>query len=412
MLTLPRSRLFWSVSLGHFTNDTFMSMGVVLLTFLSVSIIPMSNTEIGFAVSAQQLAGALSQPFFGILADRTGGRRYGAGGVAWVVTMFMSALLLAVLTHQYFLMLIPFVLQGFGSGAFHPVGALHAAESSKNRAASNTSYFFLAGQFGLALGPALIGALLDAANRDSLALFTGSLGLPGQVTFQANVLPIFWLSLAAIPAVFMMTTTIPVRTPAPRAAKTKTAAESGLSLRMRIMPFVILGVMVIIRGLAQPGSVNFIPALFQAKGWSPSEYGIITSLFWLASGITGVIFGSLADKYDRRIITMVSMVLSAPAFFLLPTTDGIVALLLAIAAGGLSGGSHSLLIVLAQEMLPTGKGFASGSMLGFIFASGAVGSLIIGRLADSIGLTTTFQWVAIAAAVSGVLSLLLPKKSP
>jgi FSR family fosmidomycin resistance protein-like MFS transporter len=230
------------------------------------------------------------------------------------------------------------------------------------------------------------------------------------VTFQANVLPIFWLALAAIPAVFMMTTTIPVRTPAPRAAKTK-APHAGISIRLRVMPFVILGVMVIIRGLAQPGSVNFIPALFQAKGWSPSEYGIITSLFWLASGIAGVIFGTLADKYDRRTITMVSMVLSAPAFFLLPATDGVIALLLAVAAGGLSGGSHSLLIVLAQEMLPAGKGFASGSMLGFIFASGAIGSLIIGKVADSIGLTTTFQLVAIAAAVSGVFSLLLPKQN-
>lgn len=410
MLTLPRSRLFWSVSLGHFTNDTFMSMGVVLLTFLSVSIIPMTNTEIGFAVSAQQLAGALSQPFFGILADRTGGRRYGAGGVAWVVTMFMSALLLAVLTRSYFLMLIPFVLQGLGSGAFHPVGALHAAESNQNRAASSTSYFFLAGQFGLALGPALIGALLDAANRDSLALFTAGIGLPGRVSLQANVFPIFWLAAAAIPAVFMMTTSIPIRTPAPRVPKTKTAGATSPA-RINILPFVILGVMVIIRGLAQPGSVNFIPSLFQAKGWSPSEYGIITSLFWLASGVAGVIFGSLADKYDRRTITMVSMVLSAPAFFLLPATDGLIAMLLAVAAGGLSGGSHSLLIVLAQEMMPAGKGFASGSMLGFIFASGAIGSLVIGKLADSIGLATTFQLVAVAAAVSGVMSLLLPKKS-
>lgn len=410
MLSLPRSRLFWSVSLGHFTNDTFMSMGVVLLTFLSASVIPMTNTEIGFAVSAQQLAGALSQPFFGILADRTGGRRYGAGGVAWVVTMFMTALFLAVTTRQYFLMLIPFVLQGVGSGAFHPVGALHAAESSKHRAASSTSYFFLAGQFGLALGPALIGAILDAANRDNLALFTTSLGLPGQGAFRAHVLPIFWLSLAALPAVFMMTSAIPVRIPAPRTTKSKEGSPE-ISVRLRLMPFVILGVMVIIRGLAQPGSVNFIPALFQAKGWSPSEYGVITSLFWLASGVAGVIFGTLADQYDRRTITMVSMVLSAPAFFLLPAADGIIALLLAVAAGGLSGGSHSLLIVLAQEMLPAGKGFASGSMLGFIFASGAVGSLIIGKVADGIGLTTTFQLVAIAAAVSGVLSLLLPKKS-
>src|SRR3989304_2128091 len=70
---IPRQRLFWAVGLGHFTNDTFVSMGPVLLAFLSVSALPMTNTQIGFAVSTGQMIGALSQPFFGLLADRSGG---------------------------------------------------------------------------------------------------------------------------------------------------------------------------------------------------------------------------------------------------------------------------------------------------------------------------------------------------
>ena len=108
---------------------------------------------------------------------------------------------------------------------------------------------------------------------------------------------------------------------------------------------------------------------------------------------------------------MSTMVLAAPAFFLLPITDGIVAFGLAIMAGGFVGGAHSIIVVLAQDLIPAGKGFASGSILGFIFATGALGSLIIGSLSDSIGLGTTFQIVAFASAASGIMALLIPRGS-
>jgi MFS transporter, FSR family, fosmidomycin resistance protein len=408
MVELPRKSAFFSVSLGHFTNDTFMSMGVVMLTFLSAHLIPMSNTQIGFAVSAQQLTGAISQPFFGLRADKTGGRSLGARGVAWVVGMFMLTILLALVTRSYVLLLIPFVLQGFGSGAFHPVGSLHAAEADRTRTATNMSYFFLAGQMGLAFGPALIGLLLDVTNTDAMTPFVTPLGLPDMLAFRTQWLPVFLLTFAALPGIFLMSFYIPVR--AAVLASDEKAKNSAFD--WRTLPFkamAIMGIMVTIRGLAQPGSVNFIPALFQEKGWTPAEYGLLTSSFWLAMGISGVVFGYLADQYDRRWIVFITMVLSAPAFFLLPVTDGVLAFVLTLAAGGLSGATHSLIVVLAQEMMPHGKGFASGAILGFIFATGAVGSLIIGSVSDQIGLGPTFQLVAVAAVISGVLGLLLPK---
>ena len=108
---------------------------------------------------------------------------------------------------------------------------------------------------------------------------------------------------------------------------------------------------------------------------------------------------------------MLSMLSSAPAFYLLPAFDGPIAFLFAIAAGGLSGGAHSLIVVMAQDLIPMRKGFASGAILGFIFGTGAIGTLIIGAVSDYIGLGTTFQIVAVIIAVAGVLSMLLPRQS-
>jgi len=407
---IPRKRTFWAVGLGHMSNDIFMSMGIVMLTFLSTSVLPMTNTEIGFAVSAKQIVGAVSQPFFGRHADRYGGRWVGTIGLISVVVMFMLSLFLAITTQNYIAMLIPFTLQGLGSGALHPVGSLHAAETDPDRSATNVSYFFLMGQTGLAIGPVLLGVLLDATNFDPLRIYTDLIHLPPLTAFQANFNSIYFLSFLAIPAVILMATSIPIRRPAIESNDAENTNTSTDRLAFPIKAGVILGLLVILRGLAQPGSVNFIPVLFQEKGWSPAEYGLITSFFWIASGISGVVFGNFADKYDRRYVMLVSMVISAPMFFLLPSLDGTLAFIVAILAGGFSGGAHSIIVVLAQGLIPKSKGFASGAILGFIFGTGAFGSLIIGNISDSIGLATTFQLVAIAITIAGFMALALPKQ--
>ncbi len=409
---IPRKRKFWSVAVGHMTNDIFMAAGTVLLTFISATILPMSNTQIGIALSTKNLVGAVTQPFFGLRADKTGGRWIGAGGLAFVVINFVLALAIAIITQNYWLMLIPFVLQGVGSGAVHPVGALQAVESDKDRAASSTAYFFLMGQVGLALGPTLMGLMLDGANVGSLIPFADWLGFPAPTSFNPNFSPIFLLGFLAIPAIIFMFTGIPKTRTQPEVTVT-TDAPSDKKKPARIQswtPFMVIGIMVMLRGLAQPGSVDFIPLLFQQKGWSPAEYGAITSSFWIASAIAGVVFGDLADRYDRRLVVMASLVLSAPAFFFLPILDGGLAFVLAIIAGGLSGGSHSIIVVLAQELVPDSKGFASGAILGFIFGTGALGALAIGVVSDAIGLATTFQFVAVAIFIAGFLGLLLPKR--
>ncbi len=405
-----KNRLFWAVGFGHLTNDIFASMGPVILAFLSASILPMSNTQIGLAVSLAQMAGAITQPGFGWLADKSGGRWIGSLGLAFHVAMFTLAIALAAITRQYWLMFFPFVIAAVGSGALHPVGSLHAAEADKERSGTNVAIFFMMGQIGLALGPTIAGVLLDTANPNLIGRFGELASLP-YFGYQDNVLPILLMALISLPGIFLMITSIPATREQPRQdpAKAKTSDLNGAS-NFPLMAFLILGAMVILRGLGQPGSVAFIPVLFEQKGWDPSAYGAITSSFWIASAISGVAFGRLADHYDRRKVMMWSMLASAPAFFLLPAFDGAFAFVLAIAAGGLSGGSHSIIVVLAQDLIPMRKGFASGAILGFIFGTGAIGSFIIGAVSDQIGLTTTFQIVAFLIAAAGILALFLPRQ--
>lgn len=407
----PKQRLLWSVCIGHLTNDVFTSMAPVVLTFLAAGMLPMSNAQIGLAVSLSQLFGALTQPFFGILADRSGGRWIGSLGLAFHVCQFTLAILLAASTRQYWLMLLPLVIATVGSGALHPVGALHAAEAAPSRSAFNMAIFFLMGQTGLALGPAIAGILLDQANPDLLGTLGETVGA-SYFGIQDNLMPIIVLGLAALPGVLLMATSIPKRQEHHQERKQREDdPANGKSQHFPVLAFIILGLIVVLRGLGQQGSVSFVPVLFEQKGWNPAAYGTITTAYWIASAVSGLVFGRLADRFDRRKVMMWSMLSSAPAFFLLPAYEGPVAFLLAIAAGGLSGGAHSLIVVMAQDLIPMRKGFASGAILGFIFGTGAIGTLIIGAVSDYIGLATTFQIVALIIAIAGLLSMLLPRQT-
>lgn len=434
MLKLPRQPILWAVSLGHMTNDMFMSMGPVLLVFISATIMPISAAQIGVMISARQVVGAISQPYFGYLSDRSGGRLLGAGGVFWTVTMLSLSLALAF-SGEFWLMAIPFAMSALGSGAFHPVGAMYAADSDKLNAASNTAIFFLFGQVGLALGPAIAGILLNNAASNGIFDFVTeqatvpvsplqSIAISGANV--ATMLPIFIVAGVVIPASLFMSGTIPRARdlpPRPQPSPDDAPTEPLITRLARIVtvPLLIMMALVFLKSVAQLGAVAFIPVMFERRGWSPAEYGVITSLFWMASAIMGIYLGRVADRTDPRIVIAVSTALGAAALFLLPNSVGAASFGLAIATGAFLGGTHSIIVVIAQRLIPAGKGFASGVILGYIFVSGALSTFLFGIIADGpeslsgaitvdggIGLAATFQLVAVGALIAAGLAFALP----
>lgn len=405
-----RRRLFWSVSLGHTVIDMFNGMGPVLLTFLSGHVLSMTNTQIGFAVSAYQLFSGVSQPFFGYAADKSGGRWIGAGGLTWTVVWLVISLLMAT-TGQYLLMVIPFVLAAFGSGAFHPVGSMHAAESNQSRAAVNLSIFFFMGQTGGGLGPAIAGFLLDRYATHN-AVFTQALGpaLSGRLAESGTVSPVVAMSLIALPAVAWMALSIPNRRAYHEHRQASHNAPNAQRLPVSRRMGALLITMIGLRSLANPGSVSFLPALFALKGWSASEYGLITSMFWIAGGTAGIVCGRLAERYGNRAIISTTLMLASAPIFLLAIVETQVAFVLALAAGACTGASHSLLVVMAQRLMPARKGLASGATLGFIFGAGALATMLIGTLSDHVSLPTVYQIIGIVTLITGVLALGLPEE--
>jgi FSR family fosmidomycin resistance protein-like MFS transporter len=323
------------------------------------------------------------------MVEKTGGRWLGAGGVAWTVGFMLLGIAIAVTTGNFVLMIIPYALAALGSGAFHPVGSMHAAESDKTRANVNISWFFLWGQLGLAFGPLVTGFLLQQFN---------------------SVVPVFFVGLLVIPIVIWMAVKIPSKEAYRLASPEK--FERKNTIDFSTLPWKELSLLLLVvtlRGVAQPGSGPFMAVLFEDKGWQPAAYGFITSVYWLASGLSGVWFSNLENRFDRRKIVAGSLALAAPAFIFLPASDGVVAVILAILSGALSGGSHSVIVTAAQELMPGNKAFASGAILGIIFGMGAIGTFLIGTIADATSLTTAFHFIGVVTLMAAASSFLLPQ---
>src|SRR3989442_10464508 len=117
---------------------------------------------------------AISQPIFGLLADRFGHRLTGLA-LAWTAVTFA----VVGFVDSFPLLLALAVASGLGSGAFHPLGALDVRGLlSTFRRSLGMSVYVTAGTIGVAAGP-LIGIVLFGAYGIG---GTGWLVLPGLAT--------------------------------------------------------------------------------------------------------------------------------------------------------------------------------------------------------------------------------------
>ena len=128
------------------------------------------------------------------------------------------------------------------------------------------------------------------------------------------------------------------------------------------------------------------------------------------SALGNVIGGNLADKYGKRNVASIALVLAA-----LPIAGiawlGWSELLYVIIplAGAFTGATFSIIVVIAQRMIPSGMGLASGLILGFTFAAGALGAWLSGLIADLRGFPFMFGTTIILVLLGAALTRTLPK---
>jgi FSR family fosmidomycin resistance protein-like MFS transporter len=381
MRVFLRNPKLLTLMLGHFTVDSYVGVIPVLYPLL-IGRFSLSLATVGLVSLAYSGMAAISQPLFGILADRFGTRFTGLA-LAWTAMTFA----VVGFVGSFPLLVVLAMASGLGSGAFHPFGALDVRGLLPAwRRSLGMSVYVTAGTVGVAAGP-LIGIVL-------FGIFgihgTGWLVLPGLVTGGY----LLWRMRD--------------RTAVVAAA----ARKAGSAVAPRVPVFALAAVIGVM--MSRSWTVNvfqaFTPTWYRQLGYGPEFYGPLATTLVLASAVGTVGCGSLADRYGRRTVILATLVLSVPAILLYTLFPGPWGFLTAILIGFLAASTAPLMLLMAQQLMASRAGLASGLVMGLGFVTGAIGVPINGAVADEIGLQKSLMTHVILVIVTIAIAWFLPRE--
>jgi FSR family fosmidomycin resistance protein-like MFS transporter len=374
-----RSGRLLTLMLGHLAVDSYVGVIPVLYPLL-IGRFRLSLATVGLVSLAYSGMAAISQPLFGVIADRYGTRLTGVA-LAWTAITFA----LIGFVQSFPLLLVIACASGLGSGAFHPLAALDVrALLPAWRRSFGMSVYVTAGTVGVAIGPLIGIALFGALGIHG----TGVLVIPGVVAGAY----LLWR----------------MRSAAPQVAKSSAAGRAGQAIPVFALAMVI-GVMMS-RSWTVSVFQSFTPTWYSQMGYGPSFYGPLVTTLVLASAVGTVGCGSLADRFGRRTVILGTLVLSAPAVLLYTLFPGPWAFLTAILIGFLAASTAPLMLLMAQQLMAARAGLASGLVMGLGFVTGAIGVPVNGAIADHIGLQKSLMTHVILVIATIAIAWFLPRE--
>ena len=380
-LTVLRNRALTTLMLGHFTVD--MYVGVIPMLYpLFRDKYDLKLETVAYVSLAYGGAASLSQPLFGLLADRKGTRFIGFA-LLWTATTFA----LLGFVDSFPLLLLLTALSGLGSGLYHPMGALNARSVIDERQRNSAmSIYVTGGTLGVASGP-LVGALI-----------TWALGIEGTIFM---ILP--GLAISAL----MLRQGRSISDRVPRRVRGAAIAAAPVPLAMMS---VVVGMMML-RAWTIVGVQTFIPTWYKDLGYDKLTQSAMVTTLLICTALGTAGFGSMADRYGRRAPLIVSAGLSVPTILLFAQFPGPWGFVTVALMGFLAASTLPLLLVIAQELMTGQMGLASGLIMGLGFAMSALGMPITGRVADELGLQDAMRFQALLGAATFALAWLLPTEA-
>lgn len=351
------------VASAHLANDTVTSMLPALLPSIAGRF-QLTPSELAALAGSFAVSTSLPQPFFGSLADRFGGHRIGAIGLAVSGVLIASLALVSSLPWLCVLLLIG----GLGSSALHPAGLGLARHASVKNPGLGVALFDAAGMAGGASGPLLLAGL------------TASLGTTGG-------------GWAAVPALIIAALLFRFG-PRDRVVATAERVSQRVGLQALRGP---LGLLAVIALCANVVTLTFSSAL---PTWLVSERGVESNspiigwtlaTFWSAAAVGGLSGASLGRWIAPRSIVVGSLSLAVlPLQGLLVSRPGSFPYFVAVAAAGaLLFAQGPLVMTRAQELVPGANSAVGGFLFGGTMAVAAAIYVVLGLAQAELGIGRT-----------------------
>jgi len=369
------------LSAAHLINDIYSNFLPQLLPFL-IAVTGFGYAKATFLVSVFTLSSSIVQPLLGYFVDRQGKSWLLYVGTFWM-TVFLS---LMGLTTNYWVLVLLSALAGLGTATFHPQATALLGEVSGSRKGFMMSTFMAMGNTGFALSPVVFIPLLDRTGLNG----TMYLLIPG------ILVSLFLIRFAKVPH-------------KDKISDENTARASFRDLLGSAWEITKIVIVIVIRSTVYMGLIVLLPNFFSTQSLSNIASGHLVSIMLFAGAAGGLAGGWISDRIGRKGVTVLSLLLSTPAFFGFFYTQGIISTLLLALAGALLMGSFSVTVVAAQEVLPASRGLASGITIGLSMGLAGLAVTPIAWVADVYGLITALRLLFILPVAAGLFGLLLRK---
>ena len=368
------------MALAHLTNDSYAYLLPALLPVL-LGKLGIGLGLAGLLVTVYQASSSFTQPFFGHLADRGGRTRWMAWTGVALSGIAAGALGLAPGLGWVALALLA---GGLGTALYHPVSAALVAAAVPQRTRGRwMSVYISAGNFGLPIGPFVIGLVL------------ASLGLAGT-----------WL--IAVPAVAVAILVWAFGPTAVRAAAPPAPLREILGANRPMLAGLVS--VAATRSWSSALVTSFLPLYAVTLGASVVDSSRLITLFLLSGAVGGLVGGALADRLGRDRVIVASLALAAPCCLALAlqTAVGPPFVVASALSGMLINGSFVVLAVRGQESLPGSLGMVSGLMLGLSIGLGGLAVTPMAIIAERAGLAVVFVAAGALALACAALMRLVP----
>jgi FSR family fosmidomycin resistance protein-like MFS transporter len=369
--------MIFKIASTHVVVDAYTNIFAPLLPLL-IPRLNLSLAAAGTLAMCFQMANSVSQLGFGALADRWRPRVLVIGGPLLAVIMLSfigwstSAVTLGIIL----------VLGGFGGAAFHPPAAALVYRLADHRKGLAMSTHLSGGSLGFSAAPVMF------------APFIAAMGL-------------HWSPVIMIPGLIALSWTL--RQVPPMELPPAHERSTWATLRPAAVPLALLYFTIVLRTATTYGFMTFAPTLLTRQGLSVAEASTSVTIYLFASGIGGFIGGPLADRVGARRVILWTLLASVPFMALAPRLPPLGFTVMLAIGGLLLQSTLPISVTFAQTFVKGGAATVSSLMMGFAWGMGSLFVPAIGAAADSYGIESTLQVMALVPLVAAALASMLPE---
>jgi MFS transporter, FSR family, fosmidomycin resistance protein len=379
--------ILFIIGLCHLLNDAIQAVVPAMFPILEKSM-GLSFTQLGIIAFSLNMVSSVLQPVVGVVTDK----KPMPFALPIGLTLTLFGVLGLAIAPSFGLIVLSVIFIGFGSAVFHPEGSRVAYMAAGRRRGLAQSIYQVGGNTGQALAPLIT------------ALILVPLGQKGAS----------WFSLVATLAVLLLIyianwykKRLVENLPFIKKKNSTADKNPGLSKKVKHSLFLIL-LLIFARSWYISGMTNFY-AFFAIEEYSLTIKESQLFLFaFLIAGAFGTFFGGpLADRFGKKKLISVSMLLTIPFSILIPFVPSFIAFIFLTLTGFILMTNFSVTVVFAQELVPGKIGTMSGLTVGLAFGMGAIGSVGLGYLADLFSMSAMVSSIGFLPLL-GLLAFLLP----